>query len=271
MQRREFSLSSTLYGQFATYFESFAQELSRDFLQLFVAPYPEMPAGSARWQAGDPATIAAVADLSDRFVQGLAAVESEALAAMDEDLPDAFTAGYEQALWELQQLGLEDALDAEDAGDPEEILAILTGASIGGVPYGARLAAWTGLGQSKFQQALRTSVAGGYSLDDTLALYGASVGAVSQGAAGLGGNELFYAAALGSAAAFALFGAIEVWLTREDERVCPICAALNRTITRKLPVRDSHPGCRCDKVPWLAAAMTPSPPLSWGAFQARRG
>jgi hypothetical protein len=116
-------------------------------------------------------------------------------------------------------------------------------------------------------------VAGGRTLDDTLLGVDGAFATFNGRVAGLVGNELHRAAAAG--ADIALTAArrdhdiIEVWVTTGDHLVCPICEALHLTVTRKQPVTDSHPGCRCWKVP-IPANYQPNS-LSYAAFLSSLG
>lgn len=249
-QRREFSLRQTLEGQFRGFFESFRSELDRAFYSYFVVPYPKLPVGQTpAWEPVEAATRQIQQALTTQFFEGLEAVQADAEDSMDDEFIAGYDTGYQQALWELYLGGYNTA----GLGDPDEALGALTAAAVGGVPYPERLASWVQRGQLDVSKALATSMRGGFTLDDTHSLLDAATQRVTRGVLGLGGDELFRAVLLGAGLAYTRAGAAVVWVTADDELVCPICRPLHLTITTKQPIRDSHPMCRCWLVPLVRA------------------
>lgn len=266
-QRREFSLRGTLERQFRRYFEDYRHELERHFAQFFVVPYPDMTAPKVWSTALAPPGLTMV--LQDQFNAGLAEVVEEAQTALTDDLTEGFLTGYEHGLWLLDMAGV-DISDLPEAADPDEVEAFLLDNGIEGATYLDRLGVWAGVGSAKVAQILASSLAAGLTLDETMRMYTGAMNTVAGGIGSLGGNELFRAMALGAALAYGLKDEDEVWVTEEDELVCPICLPLHLTVTELQPITDTHPSCRCQKVPRSMASRRVSfTPFS--TFATRQG
>lgn len=169
----------------------------------------------------------------------------------DEELTDGYEESYDLGLWMLYLGGI----DSTTAAPPPErsgIKRALLLAGLAGIGYPTRLGAWGADTKGRYRQRLRGLIASGATVGETLDAYDmlaeTHVGRVE----GLGQNELYRAYGVGQTAAVSQFTKQvdgEVWLTRGDAVVCPICRAKNMTITVEQPITHSHPGCRCRKVP----------------------
>lgn len=268
-ERREGSLVGQLHDRFGRYFESFNRELERYFLQFFVRPYPDQPGDEPpRWRLADAGTLGSLDALNEEFQSGLEDAAQAAAEDLDQELQDAYIDGYEQALWALYVGGEDDAIDA-DVLDDNDVEAALLASGVNGLNYRGRLGGWVGVGESQVNQLL----AQGITTQQPFAATAANISRANQGILGrilaLGSNELFLAGALGAALAMQKFGAAEVWVTQEDEKVCPICAPKHLTVTTEQPIIDSHPACRCYKIP-EALAGARGRGISYSQFQARR-
>ena len=100
---------------------------------------------------------------------------------------------------------------------------------------------------------MHASIVGGHSLDDTLAGLNRITDSFTGRVQGLVENEMVRAFDTGGDIALQAVGddhaVTEVWVTRADRLVCGICAPRHMKVTALQPITDSHPGCRCRKVP----------------------
>lgn len=259
-------------------FRSFRDKLRRFFLGHFVLTrQAELPSV----QTWDPLTTqrdGTLRQLVTEFRDDVAAAAEDDDQLIEEDLDGAMVEGHNRELWLLAMGGLPawnyDALPEEDVR-----LDMLLAAGVAGVSWRTRLDRWQDLTDRRGAQWLRASVVGGRSLDETEQGLDATERQFSTRVTGLYENELWRAHLLGARLARELvqreFALEEVWLAREsrpgvlDPLVCPICEALHLTVTALEPVTDSHPGCRCRKVP-VPAGYQPTP-MSYAEFLTRRG
>lgn len=185
------------------------------------------------------------ADLSD-------AADTEAADMFKDSLPDAYSEGFNTQLWMLHQLGVDVLSDPPDAPDKKKISPLMVAAGFGGISYLARLSTWGDVFTSKVKGVLDVNTKTGGTLADTEAGLDLVLKQYQKSVQALAGNELQRVFSMGSDAALEQFRSKidgEVWVTRRDKLVCPICAELEGRITNLQPVDDSHPGCRCRKVP----------------------
>lgn len=181
----------------------------------------------------------------------IAAATPEMEDLLDETLTDAYEESHDRALWMLALGGVE-LEEPSDPGDFDAIKLALIAGGVAGIGYPARLRVWNQEFTSRWDRMLKASVVGGWAGDETLTMFDALASSFAGHVEGLATNELHRAGGLGAAAATQpyrdqLVG--EVWLTRQDDGVCPRCRAKHLTITTEQPITNSHPGCRCIKVP----------------------
>lgn len=173
---------------------------------------------------------------------------------MEQAFDEALTDGNRRELWLLSMGGLpgEDYANSLPP-DPERRRELLLLAGIAGLSWLDRLQRWEGETRQQGERWLRASVTGGRSFGDTVQGLDAIATTYTNRVTGLASDELYRAYGQGietAAQAVATdHNLLHIWVTRQDRLVCPICAALNMTVTTLLPVTDSHPGCRCFIVP----------------------
>jgi len=269
-QAREFSFKAKLDDEFERPFEMFQKELDRYFAQFFILPFPDLsPEETPAWNTVQAASLGTVDALTQQFQDEIMDAADDALEEFDDTLAGAYAAGYEQGLWALFLGGVDGALDEEPI-DEEDALEALLAAQINGLDYRDRVGAWAGVATQKVNGALRYAVATEQPFPETLSRLGGIAATVKAGLAGLGSNELFWALALGAAAAYNRFDEAEVWVTMDDEKVCPICWPKHLTVTTDQPIRDSHPNCRCEKLPQSMVQGRARTYVPYSVFQARR-
>lgn len=232
----------------------------RDELELYFMQYSESRGldeeGRPRpavWGFG--AVQARVGDLlTQSFAELSDALYNEDVAAMDDGLDDAMVEGSQRELWLLATGGVDidpyrDALPSRK----HDRSLLLLGLGVLGMNWMARRARWRDDSVGRVSQWVRASVAGGRTLSDTLQGYDNLTEQFTGRVKGLYADELKRSFDVGVdvtlTAARKDHAIAEIWLTRDDRLVCPICAALHKKVTPLQPITDSHPGCRCEKVP----------------------
>lgn len=116
---------------------------------------------------------------------------------------------------------------------------------------------WAGDVRLKHRTGLRSLIASEATLPATMEWFDGIAAFLNQRVSSLAVNEIHRAFELGQSAAMAQFTNLiigEVWVTRNDLTVCPFCRSLHMTVTTLKPIEDSHPGCRCFKIPLLDGA-----------------
>jgi hypothetical protein len=176
-----------------------------------------------------------------------------------ETLDDAADEGYARELWMLQLAGM----DTEALADfvPGDWDATLRDSAYAGQDWETRLTAWNTSTTDKMRRWLTALALAGGVWAETSENYARLMRQHTGHVAGLLANETFRAfttgAMVGVAVAERALGVAipEVWLCRTDATgrpdplVCPVCKPLHMTVTTLRPVDDTHPGCRCIKVP----------------------
>lgn len=205
-------------------------------------------------------------------LDALAAVGHTSLSDLGDDLEDEFTDqlqdgetdGWRLMLWDLRQQGLIDDEDLADAEAPTEdgtnLWMLLAG--IGGLSILDRLRGHIGDTQGRTLRTLRMAMGRGMTLTETQGLFETLGEQMVDRFDLLATAELQRVWGKGQRAALAqmfgddLAGIVqgEIWVSRRDGLVCPICQPLDGLVTSLQPVDDSHPGCRCIKVPLFGPA-----------------
>ncbi len=174
---------------------------------------------------------------------------------MTEATEDTYQDGFTFGLWDIYRHNA--ASDLPDVPSDDDTAALVAAGAVGGILLADRLQRWIGDSKIKLRNAIKVSMVRGMSLDDTTGLVDTLGEQTFSRLDLLGEAELQRTFHQGQAGALqATFGPDyanlllgEMWLTRNDGAVCPMCFLLNKTITKLLPIVDTHPGCRCIKVP----------------------
>lgn len=268
----------------AELFRRYRDELQELFLLASVLPEPE--------PVEDPEDLVPIRrrwdgvrfrqegrDTLDSFAALLDALRSSQIEDFTRTLTQAADDGYDRQLWMLALGGLDtgELLDSAPTS-PEAWEELLRSDGFNGMDWEDRLATWTRLTQEKGQKWIQAAATSGFTWEDTLAGFDPITRAHTQHVAGLIDNEVHRAFSYG--AGLALLASrreleaeiAELWLARMDvtgepePRVCPVCRKKHMTVTTDRPVDDSHPGCRCIKVP-VPLNFTPVAPLSFESFR----
>lgn len=193
-------------------------------------------------------------ELAASFAELSEALYIEDVEAIGDWLDDAMVEGHQRELWLLAMSGMDidpylDSLPAEE-DDRSELLLVL---GVLGVGWLARRAFWRDDVTQRMTQWVNASVVGGLTLEETLAGFDRVSGSFTDRVQELVRNELVRAHDIGMDLALTAaqkdHEIAEVWVTRADRLVCLVCAPRHMRVTPLQPITDSHPGCRCRKVP----------------------
>lgn len=253
LQQREWSAVERFNGFYRRLTQSYRKELEEAFYRYFVFP----AGGTPHWDALAATQADVAGTLEDQFEETLQDLAEETEAATDTELEEAFLQGWYYAMWDVYQAG-HDVGDV-DPPDSEAINAVLVGAAIGGLTLIDRARRWLGEARLKHQMGIRAITRTDQTLPDTLTWFNGVDAFLQQRVSGLIESEVHRAFELGQRSAVHAFPNLllgEVWVTRQDLAVCPLCRSRHMTITDLKPITDSHPGCRCFKIPLLEGAGT---------------
>lgn len=268
--------SRELAGAHLDAFRQYRRDLEAAFLAYSILPDPKpfdpahsIPLLTRQWNGRAFQQSGRAAETLDAFqglLDTLRDVDTESFESL---LDDAATDGYERALWMLSLGGVEEAADLLDL-TPDDWAVTIRDAGFDETDWDTRLTAWTNDTGEKVRRWLTASSVGGLGWDESADLFDGLTRQHTNRITGLFGNEMLRAFNVGALVALGLAErqlGIEVpsiWVCRTtvdgtlDPLVCPICAPLHLTVTTRLPIDHSHPGCRCLKVP-LTAGYVPSP------------
>lgn len=197
---------------------------------------------------------------------------------LEDEVIDGYQDGYSMTLWDGYRAGALDIDDLRRAPIPDDDRGEewLLAAAIAGLTLKDRAKRWMGDAKLRVRNTLNVALARNLSLHESNLLFenlGESLtgrlsvlGQSELQRAFFGGQTASILALLGRAGASKLLG--ELWWSRMDGRVCPVCASLHGTLTVLTPIADTHPGCRCVRVPmWeLVNAEAPLPSISYEDF-----
>jgi len=248
-QRRQNDLADELRNLYKPLIKDFRRELQETFLSYFSYNVPK----DAEQPVWEPAIARkkVVPLILKSYNSMVDAAGEEAASLMDDSLDLAYVQSYNRHLWILDQSGIP-VIDDEGAGSSLTRRALLIAGGIAGLSYLDRLRRASSVSKSFFSKVLKASISQASTLTDTLDGLEKVTRTMVQRIVSLGNNE--------SKRAYLLAGEVvrskyevnlmgEVWISRGDSRVCLVCATLHLTITSLAPIDDSHPGCRCVKVP----------------------
>lgn len=237
-------------------FGQFRKQLQALFLANSVTPRPTEDVDGTAIPARPPfwnSSRQAAAEAADSFDDVSDALYDEDVNLMEDGLDEAMVDGHTRELWLLTEGGLDGARYAPSLPNRARRVTLLLIAGVLALNWQQRRATWRDTSRQQVRQWLNASVTGGLTLDETLQGYDRLTTQLSQRVGQLYDDERVRA--YGTGADIALQAArrdgeiAEVWVTRQDKLVCPICEALHGTVTPLQPITDSHPACRCVKVP----------------------
>lgn len=249
LNRREQTVTELIRENVEAWAVGYLYQLSNTFYQHFVSNWDLV---TAKREGVDD-------DLYEDAVDLLDVAEEEVTDDIEDTLEDGIRDGFAAALWDLYRAGRisEDQLIDVDIPDDDAIGAFLA-AGVGGIATAARVSRWFGDAKVRSRLGITAMLGRGMTLSEGQDLFdtiGAQLGGHLEG---LAASELQRAFEFGQKLALdrALVGREPgehdvdlVWLTRRDGKVCPLCQALDGTVTLLEPIVDSHPKCRCIKVP----------------------
>lgn len=256
LQRRELDFGWEITHPFEEYLLSWRERIERFFLQSFVTSLRDD--GQKHWDLVT-AQQNGFGKLEAELLDGVSDLADDAAEVAEEREREAFLLGALYGRWQLALGGVEDP----DVPWPAYALV-----GIGGAMFAPRARAWGAVYRQKLSGMFAGMQVAQGTLLDTIAQFDALMTGFAGRIGQLARNQWYFSAVSGERAAVRPFRARvgELWLIK-DERACPICKALHLTITTKIPVKDTHPSCRCIKVP-LVKNFTPTP-ISFTAFADR--
>jgi rubrerythrin len=245
---RERELSQELDDLFGPITDSYLEELTGHFFTNFgkdIDPSTKQPI----WSLTTAKENDSIEDLSESYRDMMNSLQDEAIDIMDEELTSELEESFDYGLWSLYQSGV-DVDEVEGLGGFDERKAMLLAAGVLGVSYVGRLRKATSVAKSKFLSWLRATITGGRPFADTVEGFTRIMKSHQARVTKLAENENHRSFLLGidqatERAKGQLAGT--VWLARPN--ACPICSPRHLTITGLIPISDSHPNCRCIKVP----------------------
>ena len=271
LEREQYDLKKQFTAYHDDLFRSYTDTIKREFLRYLV-PGPE-----PRWDAQAAIRAGVPDELADSFEELTAALTDTDEDTFEEELDDALEEGFDQELWLLALGGLPAEQYAEELPPAEGRSAILLAAGVGGLSWAARMQTHRYEVDAKMRQWLKATIAGGRPLDETLGGVDHLTRRFDTRLIGLFDNEHYRAHGLGAEMALGAarqdYEIVEVWVARTnpdgslDRLVCPVCEALHLTVTAAQPVTDSHPACRCRKVPVPAGYQ--ETPVTYAEFLRR--
>jgi hypothetical protein len=244
-RQEEFELLAQIRPLYEQLFPQFNEKLQQFFLRTFFT----MERGRQVFNL-QAARQAGLLGWLEEFDDMLEAVEDEAVLFMDESLQEAHDDGYAMGLWMLRLNGV----PVEERAIPDDALAYLAAGAFAGVAWAERAEAHRFLARQKFETALRQAEVSGEGFEVLAEPTSRLQRTYRYGLDTLATNELYRARLQGQLRALEPYGTDVpmVWITAEDERVCPKCEPLHLTITDLVPVDDTHPDCRCIIVPFMS-------------------
>lgn len=262
-RQREFSLMARIREPYEAVLRSWREALEREFLASFVVrPQAETPPQ----QVWDSQVIPFIEErVLTPLEENLDAVLDDEAQTLEEEAEDAYLLGSLFGLWELSIGGVD--VDEYEVDIPADVLAAT---AFAGVSLIDRLRTWHQTLADKIRQTLRGSVVQRLTLPETVSVMDLIGKGFEHRVIASILNDMYRIFTQGQTHVFSDFGVRRwLWITRDDPKVClEFCRPLHLTVTTKIPIDDTHPGCRCAIVPLIASfEETPS---SFHAFVAGR-
>lgn len=251
IQSREWAAGARIDRFYDALTQSHRRVLEDAFFRYFVYPLDSQP----RWDAVSALRSDVAATVNDRYIAATDDILDETELTSDDELDESFLQGWYFGLWDIYQAGGD--VDIAVPPTSEAIEAAIAGAAIGGLSLMERARRWIGDSRLKHSTGVRAVILSEETLPGTLQWYDGIASVLTNRVSSLVVGEIHRAFELGQASAVGLFPDMllgEVWVTREDAQVCPRCQALHLTVTDLKPIVDSHPNCRCFKVPIVDGA-----------------
>lgn len=287
-QRRELDLGMKIRRLYEDLLFPWREDLERVFFKAVVVPVGAE--GAPRWEPVK-ARQEAIPAAEQKYVEVDHALRVASETLLEEELVETFKDGYLWGVWEMVAAGVIDEAEAEllqdelldgtevedltipRPPDDEAINQMLLVVGFGGLAYLDRMARWRQIYEAKLRRWLDASAAGGLTFIDTTEGVDRILDGLRARLVSLGQNEAHRAFTRGNTVAWRAVAPDrivgEVWMTREDPLVCVTCQAKHLTVTEDQPILDSHPSCRCVKVPIVLDAD--GQPVDWEAFLRRVG
>lgn len=247
-EQREFDVRGIVRGIYDPLFTSYREEMEAEFYRHFNRVV-DPKTGRPIWEVVTAVQTGSTDRLLASFDEMVQAAQAAAEELIEEELAEGYEEGYFLGLW---MLGLSGADVTANPPSRDMTHAALLAAGVAGLAFPDRLNVWTNDARQRWGSMLRADVARGAELGETVDdLILAGEGLMGR-VFGLAGDELHRGYILGADLAFAQHADLmegSVWVTRNDPLVCEICMAKHLTITDEQPIEDSHPHCRCTKVP----------------------
>lgn len=258
LQRRELDFGWEITHPYEEYLLDWRTRIERFFLSTFVT---SLKPGPQTWDLVTAQQAGFADDVLDPMLDGLDELTKEVTEVAEEREREAFLLGALYGRWQLALGGVEDP----DIPWPVWVAGI---AAIDGLGFAPRAASWASVYRTKLGQLFATAQATGQTLVDTMFGFDALVTGLTNRIGQLARNEWYLSTTTGERAAVAPFQAQvgELWLIKDDN-ACLICKELHLTVTAKTPIKDTHPSCRCIKVP-IVKNFSPTP-VSFAAFADR--
>lgn len=253
IQTREWAAGERINRFYRDLSQGYKQTLESAFFRYFVYPLDSQP----HWDAVSALRSDVTGTLDEAFQSATDDVLEATDETADEELEESYLQGWYFGLWDVYQAGTD-----VNGTEPPESAAIglsMAAAAIGGLSVLDRARRWIDESRAKHSTGIRGIIQNEATLPDTIMWFDGISSVLNNRVSGLVVNEMHRMFERGQADAVALFGGLvigDVWVTRDDARVCPRCAELHMTITTLRPIEDTHPSCRCFKIPLLEGAGT---------------
>lgn len=273
LNRREQSLIEQFDESTEKWMQGWLFEVNNQFYRHFIN----------NWDLGTARVNGVDTELRQTNSQLLDTLEQDLETELTERVQETYRDGYLMVLWDLYRSGAIDETDLEDTELPDEqdFNLFLSASVIAGITMAGRLRRWINDAKLRMSSGLMTALGREMTLNDSLFMFETLGDQSVSRFQLLGQAELQRAFGWGQREALSdMFGedtyqslvAGEIWLTRRDFRVCQLCASLDGQFTSLIPVDDTHPGCRCVKVPVLDYDLVGSidyAPISLEQFKGR--
>jgi prophage regulatory protein len=162
-----------------------------------------------------------------------------------DEASSAYDDGFWVTMWDLHRTGMLDEQAVADTPPPSDsdFNTWLIAGAIGGIALASRIRRWVGDLKLRLGTGLSSAIGSGLSLDGTSEIADVLTDQTVKRLEALGEGEVLRAFTAGQDMALTrtgLFASVgQVWLSRRDGRVCPICASLDGKITVLRPVATS--------------------------------